>query len=141
MEEELRAAPSSHRNAMSTKLRLYRRDLGKLQRDMKNSAPGFGSSNQPVGGSHQGVYSSQNQQSVSVQLWTLMCYKCCLSVVSSHFERSKQNQDLYRPVCLLAVLMLYERLNYVKMLRSHQCDNKQRHFQCSYKEILKLEMF
>uniref|UniRef100_A0A3B5L5F5 Vesicle transport through interaction with t-SNAREs 1B n=1 Tax=Xiphophorus couchianus TaxID=32473 RepID=A0A3B5L5F5_9TELE len=37
MEEELRGAPSSYRNAMSAKLRLYRRDLGKLQRDMKTS--------------------------------------------------------------------------------------------------------
>uniref|UniRef100_A0A3Q4M8Y8 Vesicle transport through interaction with t-SNAREs 1B n=1 Tax=Neolamprologus brichardi TaxID=32507 RepID=A0A3Q4M8Y8_NEOBR len=44
MEEELRVAPPSYRNSMSTKLRIYRRDLGKLQRDMKNSAPGFGSS-------------------------------------------------------------------------------------------------
>lgn len=65
MEEELRAAPSSHRGAMSTKLRLYRRDLGKLQRDMKSSAPSFGFSSQPVEGSHHGIYSSQNQQSVS----------------------------------------------------------------------------
>lgn len=67
MEEELRTAPSSHRNAMITKLRLYRRDLGKLQRDMKNSAPGFGSSNQPLGGSHHSIYSSQNQQSTHQQ--------------------------------------------------------------------------
>ncbi|XP_076605353.1 vesicle transport through interaction with t-SNAREs homolog 1B [Chaetodon auriga] len=67
MEEELRTAPSSHRNAMITKLRLYRRDLGKLQRDMKNSAPGFGSSNQPMGGSHHSIYSSQNQQSTHQQ--------------------------------------------------------------------------
>lgn len=65
MEEELRVAPSSFRNAMSTKLRLYRRDLGKLQRDMKNSDPGFGLSSQP--GSHQGIYSSQNQQSTHEQ--------------------------------------------------------------------------
>ncbi|XP_070834598.1 vesicle transport through interaction with t-SNAREs homolog 1B [Chaetodon trifascialis] len=67
MEEELRTAPSSHRNAMITKLRLYRRDLGKLQRDMKNSAPGFGSSNQPLGGSHHSIYSSQNHQSTHQQ--------------------------------------------------------------------------
>lgn len=71
MEEELRVAPSSYRNSMSTKLRLYRRDLGKLQRDMKNSAPTFGSSfssTQPVGGGHHGIYSVQNEQSVSVGL-------------------------------------------------------------------------
>ncbi|CAB1335669.1 unnamed protein product, partial [Coregonus sp. 'balchen'] len=33
MEQELIGAPSSYRNTMSTKLRLYRRDLGKLQRE------------------------------------------------------------------------------------------------------------
>ncbi|XP_022621842.1 vesicle transport through interaction with t-SNAREs homolog 1B [Seriola dumerili] len=67
MEEELRAAPPSYRNAMGTKLRLYRRDLGKLQRDMKTSAPSFGSSSQAVGESHHGIYSSQNQQSTHLQ--------------------------------------------------------------------------
>ncbi|XP_068437136.1 vesicle transport through interaction with t-SNAREs homolog 1B [Clinocottus analis] len=67
MEEELRAAPSTYRNAMSTKLRMYRRDLGKLQRDIKNSAPGFGSSFQTSEGSHQGIYSSQNHQSTQQQ--------------------------------------------------------------------------
>ncbi len=86
MEDELRSAPPSHRNAMSTKLRLYRRDLGKLQRDMRNSAPSFGSSYQPVEGSHRGIYSSQNQQSVSVGLWTLICYKGCVSTVSCHSD-------------------------------------------------------
>ncbi|XP_032355396.1 vesicle transport through interaction with t-SNAREs homolog 1B [Etheostoma spectabile] len=67
MEEELRAAPSSYRNAMSTKLRMYRRDLGKLQRDMKNSAPGFSSSSQTMEGNHHAIYSSQNQQSTHQQ--------------------------------------------------------------------------
>ncbi|TKS87110.1 Vesicle transport through interaction with t-SNAREs -like protein 1B [Collichthys lucidus] len=68
MEEELRSAPSSHRNAMSTKLRMYRRDLGKLEREMKNSAPGSGSSSShPVEGSHHGIYSSQNQHSTHLQ--------------------------------------------------------------------------
>ncbi|KAM7376289.1 hypothetical protein PAMP_006032 [Pampus punctatissimus] len=66
MEEELRAAPSSYRNAMSTKLRMYRRDLGKLQRDIKISAPGFGSLSQPEG-SHHGIYSSENQHSTHLQ--------------------------------------------------------------------------
>lgn len=66
MEEELRAAPPTHRNAMSTKVRLYRRDLGKLQRDMKAAAPGFGSSSL-LEGSHHGIYSSQNQQSTHLQ--------------------------------------------------------------------------
>ncbi|KAG7509677.1 vesicle transport through interaction with t-SNAREs-like 1B [Solea senegalensis] len=67
MEEELRGAPSSYRNSMTAKLRLHRRDLAKLQRDMKNSASSFGSSSQPVGGSHHGIYSSQNQQSTHLQ--------------------------------------------------------------------------
>ncbi|XP_028994706.1 vesicle transport through interaction with t-SNAREs homolog 1B [Betta splendens] len=65
MEEELRTAPATYRNAMSTKLRLYRRDLGKLQRDMKNAIPSPGSSFQP--GDHHGIYSTQNQQSTHVQ--------------------------------------------------------------------------
>lgn len=64
MEDELRAAPPSYRNAMSTKVRLYRRDLGKLQRDMKTSTSGFGFSRLPDEGSR-GIYSSENQQSVS----------------------------------------------------------------------------
>uniref|UniRef100_A0A1A7WSQ9 Vesicle transport through interaction with t-SNAREs homolog 1B n=1 Tax=Iconisemion striatum TaxID=60296 RepID=A0A1A7WSQ9_9TELE len=67
MEEELRSAPASYRNTMSTKLRLYRRDLGKLQREMKTSAPGFGSSSHTVQGGHHGIYSSQNQQSTNLQ--------------------------------------------------------------------------
>ncbi|XP_026194653.1 vesicle transport through interaction with t-SNAREs homolog 1B [Anabas testudineus] len=67
MEEELRVAPSSYRNAMSTKLRLYRRDLGKLQRDMKNPVLGLGSSFQPSEGSLHGIYSSQNKQSTHLQ--------------------------------------------------------------------------
>ncbi|XP_069016788.1 vesicle transport through interaction with t-SNAREs homolog 1B [Embiotoca jacksoni] len=67
LEGELRDAPLSYRNTMSTKLRLYRRDLGKLQRDMKSSSPGFGSTSQPLQGSHQGIYSSQNQQSTHQQ--------------------------------------------------------------------------
>lgn len=67
MEDELRIAPPTHRNAMSTKLRLYRRDLGKLQRDMRSSAPGFSSSSQPAEGGHHGIYSSQNLQSTHQQ--------------------------------------------------------------------------
>lgn len=66
MEEEVRAAPPSYRNTMNTKLRMYRRDVAKLQRDMKSSASGF--SNVPSEGSHRGIYSAQNQQSVSVPL-------------------------------------------------------------------------
>ncbi|XP_034530812.1 vesicle transport through interaction with t-SNAREs homolog 1B [Notolabrus celidotus] len=91
MEEELRAAPSTHRNAMSTKLRMYRRDLGKLQRDMK-SAPGSGSSSMPVGGSHQGVYSSQNQQSTHQQSQRALLLQGteALNNASQSIERSQR---------------------------------------------------
>lgn len=66
MEKELRDAPPSYRNTMNTKLRMHRRDLAKLQRDMKSSASGF--SNIAAEGSNHGIYSAQNQQSVSVPL-------------------------------------------------------------------------
>lgn len=69
MERELLGAPVSYRNTMNTKLRMYRRDLAKLQRDMKSSASGF--SNIAAEGSHHGLYSAQNQQSVSVPV---SCY-------------------------------------------------------------------
>uniref|UniRef100_H3DMU8 Vesicle transport through interaction with t-SNAREs 1B n=1 Tax=Tetraodon nigroviridis TaxID=99883 RepID=H3DMU8_TETNG len=41
MEKELLAAPLSYRNTMNTKLRMYRRDLAKVQRDMKSSNSGL----------------------------------------------------------------------------------------------------
>lgn len=101
MEDELRAAPSSYRSAMSTKLRMYRRDLGKLQRDIKLSAPGFGSSYQPVEGSHHGLYSSENQHSVSVELWTY-------TYVSWHSqcERDKQDTRLRNVARLISCIVL-----------------------------------
>ena len=58
-------APSTYRNAMTTKLRLYRRDLGKLQREMKTPESGFGVPARPKDGGY-GVYSSQNEHSVSL---------------------------------------------------------------------------
>lgn len=75
MESELRAAPPSYRNTMSTKLRMYRRDLAKLQRDMNSSASGF--SNIAAEGSHHGIYSAQNQQSVSADM-LLVLFECSL---------------------------------------------------------------
>ncbi|XP_060919640.1 vesicle transport through interaction with t-SNAREs homolog 1B [Labrus mixtus] len=93
MEEELRAAPSSHRNAMSTKLRMYRRDLGKLQRDMKVSAPGSGSSSMTVGGGgHHGIYSSQNQQSTHQQSQRALLLQGtdALNNASQSIERSQR---------------------------------------------------
>nr|XP_020478562.1 vesicle transport through interaction with t-SNAREs homolog 1B [Monopterus albus] len=90
MEDELRAAPSSYRNAMSTKLRLYRRDLGKLQRDMKNSASSSGSSFQPGEGSQHGIYSSQNQQSRHLQSQRALLLQGTesLNTASQSIERS-----------------------------------------------------
>ncbi|KAM9341626.1 vesicle transport through interaction with t-SNAREs homolog 1B [Symphorus nematophorus] len=91
MEEELRAAPPTHRNAMTTKLRLYRRDLGKLQRDMRSSVPGFGSS-QPGEGSHQGIYASQNQQSTHLQSQRALLLQGteALNNASQSIERSQR---------------------------------------------------
>ncbi|XP_018590824.1 vesicle transport through interaction with t-SNAREs homolog 1B-like isoform X2 [Scleropages formosus] len=66
MDKELVVAPSSFRNAMSTKLRLYRRDLGKLQRDIKSSDPILGLSGRP-GDNTYSIYASQNEQSTQAQ--------------------------------------------------------------------------
>lgn len=65
MEQELFGAPSSFRTPMSTKIRLYRRDLAKLQRDIRLSAtPGLTGQ---LGDSRLGVYASQNDQSTHLQ--------------------------------------------------------------------------
>ncbi|XP_028293756.1 vesicle transport through interaction with t-SNAREs homolog 1B isoform X2 [Gouania willdenowi] len=86
MEEELRVAPSSYRNAMMTKVRLYRRDLGKLQRDMKNSAPGF--SSHP---GQESIYSSQNQHSTHMQSQRVLLLQGTESLknASQSIERSQ----------------------------------------------------
>lgn len=65
MEQELIGVPSSYRNTMSTKLRLYRRDLGKLQREVKSSDLSSTFSTRPAEGAY-GIYSSQNEHSVSL---------------------------------------------------------------------------
>ncbi|XP_038621374.1 vesicle transport through interaction with t-SNAREs homolog 1B isoform X2 [Tachyglossus aculeatus] len=39
MEEELRGAPLAFRNSMMTKLRAYKKDLAKLQREMRSAPP------------------------------------------------------------------------------------------------------
>ncbi|XP_017267425.1 vesicle transport through interaction with t-SNAREs homolog 1B [Kryptolebias marmoratus] len=90
MEEELRGAPPSYRNAMSTKLRLHRRDLGKLQREMKISAPGLGGSSLPPHGGHHGIYSSQNEQSTHQQSQRALLLQGteCLNNASQSIERS-----------------------------------------------------
>ncbi|XP_028853113.1 vesicle transport through interaction with t-SNAREs homolog 1B [Denticeps clupeoides] len=66
MEHELVGAPPSFRNPMTTKLRQYRRDLGKLQREVRSSDLGIGSSSS-LGESRQGLYSTQNDQSTHLQ--------------------------------------------------------------------------
>ncbi|XP_061599360.1 vesicle transport through interaction with t-SNAREs homolog 1B [Cololabis saira] len=87
MEEELRTAPSSFRNVMNTKLRIYRRDLGKLQRDMKSSDLGSSS----LGGNH-GIYSSQNQHSTHLQSQRALLLQGTdsLSNASQSIERSQR---------------------------------------------------
>ncbi|XP_016325419.1 vesicle transport through interaction with t-SNAREs homolog 1B-like [Sinocyclocheilus anshuiensis] len=65
MEQELFGAPSSFRTPMSTKIRLYRRDLAKLQREIRlSSTPGFSSY---TGDGRQEIYATQNDQSTHLQ--------------------------------------------------------------------------
>ncbi|XP_024286346.1 vesicle transport through interaction with t-SNAREs homolog 1B [Oncorhynchus tshawytscha] len=66
MEQELIGVPSSYRNAMSTRLRLFRRDLGKLQREVKSTDLSSTSSTRPAEGAY-GIYSSQNEHSTQLQ--------------------------------------------------------------------------
>lgn len=67
MDQELFGAPSSFRNPMSTKIRLYRRDLAKLQRDIRSLTGSSGLSGH-FGDGRQGIYSAENDQSVSTVL-------------------------------------------------------------------------
>ncbi|XP_061749912.1 vesicle transport through interaction with t-SNAREs homolog 1B [Nerophis ophidion] len=84
MEDELQDAPQSFKNPMRTKLRLYQRDLAKLQRDMKNSNPGSAKSD--------GVYSSQNQQSTHLQSQRALLLQGTQSLnnASQSIERSQR---------------------------------------------------
>ncbi|XP_063039570.1 vesicle transport through interaction with t-SNAREs homolog 1B [Engraulis encrasicolus] len=66
MDRELIGAPSTFRNGMSTKIRMYRRDVAKLQRDVRSSDLGTGLAGRP-GESRQGIYATQNDQSTHVQ--------------------------------------------------------------------------
>ncbi|XP_051946642.1 vesicle transport through interaction with t-SNAREs homolog 1B-like [Xyrauchen texanus] len=66
MEQELFGAPASFRTPMSTKIRMYRRDLAKLQRDIRSSAGASGFSGY-LGDSKQGIYTEQNDQSTHLQ--------------------------------------------------------------------------
>ncbi|XP_075904809.1 vesicle transport through interaction with t-SNAREs homolog 1B [Nelusetta ayraudi] len=91
MEDELRAAPPAYRNTMSTKVRLYRRDLGKLQRDMKTSTSGFGFSRLPDEGGR-GIYSSENQRSTDLQSQRSLLLQGTQSLnnASQSIQRSQQ---------------------------------------------------
>ncbi|CAM4726226.1 hypothetical protein PO909_019559 [Leuciscus waleckii] len=90
MEQELFGAPSSFRTPMSTKIRLYRRDLAKLQRDIRLSAtPGFSGH---LGDSRQGIYAAQNDQSTHLQSQRALLIQGTESLnnASKSIERSQQ---------------------------------------------------
>lgn len=74
MEQELLGAPSSFRSAMSSKVRLYHRDLGKLQRQLQTLDTGGFSSRPGDGG--WGVYAAQNEQSVSAYIHHISLKRC-----------------------------------------------------------------
>ncbi|XP_005991565.1 vesicle transport through interaction with t-SNAREs homolog 1B [Latimeria chalumnae] len=65
MEKELKNAPPSFRNQMISKIRSYRRDLTKLQRDLKSTDLGLGPSAR--GDYRYGIYSTENEQSTYLQ--------------------------------------------------------------------------
>uniref|UniRef100_W5NA16 Vesicle transport through interaction with t-SNAREs 1B n=1 Tax=Lepisosteus oculatus TaxID=7918 RepID=W5NA16_LEPOC len=65
MEKELIGAPPSFQNPMTTKIRIYRRDLGKLQREMKSSDLGLGFGVRGEG--RYGVFAAENEQSTQLQ--------------------------------------------------------------------------
>ncbi|XP_030626825.1 vesicle transport through interaction with t-SNAREs homolog 1B [Chanos chanos] len=91
MEKELMYAPSSFRNPMSTKVRLYRRDLGKLQRDIRSSEPGQGFSGHP-GDSRQGLYAADNDHSTYMQSQRALLIQGTesLNSASQSIERSQR---------------------------------------------------
>ncbi|XP_029454715.1 vesicle transport through interaction with t-SNAREs homolog 1B [Rhinatrema bivittatum] len=65
MEEELKYAPVSFRNQMMSKLRSYKKDLGKLQRDARSTDLGIGPASR--GDIRYGIYSTENEQSTNLQ--------------------------------------------------------------------------
>ncbi|KAM9476588.1 vesicle transport through interaction with t-SNAREs homolog 1B [Clarias gariepinus] len=67
MEQELISAPSAFRNSMSSKVRLYHRDLGKLQRHVHASDIGFGFSSGTGDSVHGSAYADQNERSTEQQ--------------------------------------------------------------------------
>lgn len=63
MEQELLGAPSAFRSSMSSKVRLYHRELGKLQRQAHASDTGFSFSLR----TGDGIYAAQNERSTEQQ--------------------------------------------------------------------------
>ncbi|XP_067847455.1 vesicle transport through interaction with t-SNAREs homolog 1B [Heptranchias perlo] len=59
MEKELRNAPLSYRNQMTIKIRSYRKDVSKLQRDVRSSDLGYGARSD----FKYAMYSTENEQS------------------------------------------------------------------------------
>ncbi|KAI4876889.1 hypothetical protein NFI96_027125 [Prochilodus magdalenae] len=90
MEQELAGAPASFRNPMSTKVRMYRRDLAKLQRDLRSDT-GMGFSGRP-GDSRRGVYGVQNDHSTQVQAQRALLIQGTdsLNNASQSIERSQR---------------------------------------------------
>lgn len=89
MEQELLSAPASFRNGMSSKVRLYHRDLGKLQRQMRSSDTSAFTS-RPDGG--HGIYAAENEQSSQLQAQRalLLQESESLNSATQSIERSKR---------------------------------------------------
>ncbi|KAK2853172.1 hypothetical protein Q7C36_008373 [Tachysurus vachellii] len=66
MEQELLSAPSTFKTSMSSKVRLYHRDLGKLQRLAHAPDTGFGFPTRTGDGGY-GIYAAQNEHSTEQQ--------------------------------------------------------------------------
>lgn len=90
MEQELFGAPASFRNPMSTKIRMYRRDLSKLQRDMRSDT-GLGFSGRP-GEGRLGIYGEQNHHSTQQQAQRALLIQGTESLnnASQSIERSQR---------------------------------------------------
>ncbi|KAL7876871.1 hypothetical protein SRHO_G00035140 [Serrasalmus rhombeus] len=90
MDQELLGAPASFRNPMSTKIRLYRRDLAKLQRDLRSDT-GLGFSSRP-GDGRRSVYGSQNEHSTQLQAQRALLIQGTESLnnASQSIERSQR---------------------------------------------------
>ncbi|XP_078515717.1 vesicle transport through interaction with t-SNAREs homolog 1B [Lissotriton helveticus] len=65
MEGELKYAPAFFRSQMMTKLRSYKKDLGKLQRDVRSTDLGVGPGARQ--NTKYGLYSPENEQSSNLQ--------------------------------------------------------------------------